>query len=706
MIFDRFFSNKVKEQLQTYFFFQELVHNLHSIEQFKTRLSNYPQQKVYKGDFNHFYLLKEEAQALSESFEELSFADVAASEVDPLLLLHACERITLYSKADLKHIPKKSELVWFYGIGGIKNHFVLYKSSFLYPQDYNNQNIFYHGYLRVYDKDKKIGLYDINQEKLVMEKKYTYLKNLSNLVEYSFDAKNYTIYDLRSQKELKTSTKPLLDNIDVTLKKYIDPSGLSVKEFVTLVGELRSKKDFVSCGLWDAYVGVIPLPEQYEGIIKESQGHIKWEYPVTLDIFDTSKELPVMFEKYDGSFVTVGIALEHIVLSKESAAKLSFVPASFTHTPSQHSSKKPLWLEIKNAEFHSSDADQNSLAFLTSLDLDEFDRFVKMLAQEKISMLFIYLATLDRIDQAFFLTYLDELGIPQEQASAFTSTIEEFDLSKVPEDIIARVSKELPMVIIAAKEYVKQEKKLYKRYKEQALFIEDETLHFIEKSLFFASYIYEMKYLPSYYEQVLEEFFKLYDVSKHSHKELALHLVHYYGVGIYAFYILQKAQEEPYEALERFVKEFSKEIEASDIADILLYDPTLFYMINSFSFIIQEDDANFINSFIMFVESLMEYLPFSFDAFVYALEELMKSFALKEVSVSQANSFLELFEKVVTYYEKLSYDQIISLKEMINQTISKEKPHENAVFEQEGVKNKVILLNFLLDMEDIKIADK
>jgi hypothetical protein len=39
-------------------------------------------------------------------------------------------------------------------------------------------------------------------------------------------------------------------------------------------------------------------------------------YPVTASTFDMSAELPVVFEKLDGDFVTLGVPLENLALKQ------------------------------------------------------------------------------------------------------------------------------------------------------------------------------------------------------------------------------------------------------------------------------------------------------------------------------------------------------------------------------------------------------
>ena len=52
-------------------------------------------------------------------------------------------------------------------------------------------------------------------------------------------------------------------------------------------------------------------------------------------------------------------------------------------------------------------------------------------------------------------------------------------------------------------------------------------------------------------------------------------------------------------------------------------------------------------------------------------------------------------------YDILSYEKIMELKEQINYTLSNHKTQDNKVFKKEAVKSKLILLNYLVDMEDL-----
>jgi hypothetical protein len=101
------------------------------------------------------------------------------------------------------------------------------------------------------------------------------------------------------------------------------------------------------------------------------------------------------------------------------------------------------------------------------------------------------------------------------------------------------------------------------------------------------------------------------------------------------------------------------------------------------------------------VETLFEWYPINREACEYAMLEMMKSVAIKEVNVQNANRFLDFFGELPRFYNVLSYDKIVELKELISHTVANYKPQDNKVFDEDGVKRKLILLNYLVDMEDL-----
>ena len=210
-----------------------------------------------------------------------------------------------------------------------------------------------------------------------------------------------------------------------------------------------------------------------------------------------------------------------------------------------------------------------------------------------------------------------------------------------------------------------------------------------------------MKFIPDYFNQVLTQFRDYYGEKNDEHQKVALHLARRFGLLVNSLHVIQKYQEEEYEGLEWFLATFVEEIKKVDGHEILSDDILIFYMMNTFASIIQENDQSYISSMIEVVKELMKFYPYLDESFLYALQELMKSVALKEMSVDNANRFLEIFEELPKLYDKLSYSKIMELKETINVILANDKPQDNKIFDEEGVKSKLILLNYLVDMEDL-----
>lgn len=125
------------------------------------------------------------------------------------------------------------------------------------------------------------------------------------------------------------------------------------------------------------------------------------------------------------------------------------------------------------------------------------------------------------------------------------------------------------------------------------------------------------------------------------------------------------------------------------------------FLTTTFGGICDESDDNYLSSLICVVETLFEWYPVNREACDYAMVEMMKSVGVKKVNVDNANAFIAFFEELPRFYEVLSYDKIYELKELINYTLTNSAPHKNEIFEQEGVKNKLVLLNYFIDMEDL-----
>jgi hypothetical protein len=118
--------------------------------------------------------------------------------------------------------------------------------------------------------------------------------------------------------------------------------------------------------------------------------------------------------------------------------------------------------------------------------------------------------------------------------------------------------------------------------------------------------------------------------------------------------------------------------------------------------IIQENSISYISSLLYATKELFKYYPINDESCIYILGELCKSIPKKEINEEIANEFIEFFEELPKLYDNLNYIKLTQLKENINYFLVNYDPLANEVFEKDNVKNKKIVLDFLVDMEDIK----
>ena len=687
-----FFKNEAKEILKQYLFWTDfLSQRFGSMDALKEGLQTIQDKVVYKDEFGAFYLTREEAEAFKKKVTPLSIKEVLESELYPLLLSERFSRVTVYEKSDLKQIPRGSEVVWLYN-ADVLMHFVLKDGRYIYPQDYPVNSPYRFGYMVVHNKNGLQGVYDIDNDRLKVPIVYEDIKLFANIAELSKDGKNYEMIDLDRDERIEASSK----------RGKINPSKLDIEDYIPLFPTPKNAQDLVKMGLWDAKVGVLEVPSHYRVVIEDTTGVIRWDYPVSADIFDMSVELPVQFKKRDGEFVTVGIKHEYIILEDRTILNNVALP------PEDEKSKGlPVWLKIKREEFDDVNISNNSVDEIIALSSDEFNELNSLLGDNDIGMLITYLKTLDEIELAEFFLYLEDVKLKEnvEAPSAqeqFVKTLKGIDGDAISNTNKKRATLELPLFINYAKTMYHQALELkaflhekYYPYKE-----EDSAIQF-EGYLFKVLYSEPMKFVPDYFNQVLVQFRDYYDEHNEEHQKIALHLARRFGLLVNSLHVIQKYQDEPYDGLEWFLATFVEEIKKVDGESILEDDAVLFWTMNTFASIIQEDDNSYIASMIELTKELMKFYPYLNDSFLYALQELMKSVALKEISTDNANKFLEIFEELPTCYDKLSYSKIMELKEMINTVLANEKPQDNKVFDEEGVKSKMILLNYLVDMEDL-----
>ena len=368
--------------------------------------------------------------------------------------------------------------------------------------------------------------------------------------------------------------------------------------------------------------------------------------------------------------------------------------------------KVPDWMKIKNDQYEDVDIAFNHVDELVALTKEQF---LKLFSDASTGFFFTYLNTLSQEELERFYHYLESTIVQMpmiDDVDAKTWFAEAFKLTQdeeIDDDQKARATLEMPLQIryirhidAQAKEFRQFIQSKYYPYSEE----EQEAMQY-EGLLFKTIYAEEMKYIPDYFEQILSHFKDFYDENNTSHQKIGAHLARRFGLLANSLYVIQKAMEEKHEGLEWFLQTFLEEIKSVDGDDLLNDDMLIFFLVNTYASIIHEEDESYIASLIDVTKELMKYYPFNSKAFLYVLDELMKSIALKEVSIKNANAFLEIFEALPRFYEILSYEQVMALKAMIGNNLANSKPLDNQVFEQEGVKSKMILLNYLVDMEDL-----
>lgn len=371
----------------------------------------------------------------------------------------------------------------------------------------------------------------------------------------------------------------------------------------------------------------------------------------------------------------------------------------------------PNWLKIKNRQFKNIDFASNTVDSLVALSSPEFNEFV---SSTDTNMLLVYLSTLSDAQMQKFYRYLDEVvkleeGVEHKSARVqFENALLSIKKSEITNEQRARATLEIPLMINFAKhiyhaimdfiDYVSQdyynydienEFKMYEGHLEQIIWG-------------------KMNLIPDSFEQVIDHFKNFYDENNEEHKKFFIHLSKRFGLLIATLSRLIYKTQDRATSLNWFVSKMveydvvgSVEISISQSKTLTTDQKLINFLATTFGGICDESDDNYLSSLICVVETLFEWYPVNREPCDYAMVEMMKSVGVKKVNVDNANAFIAFFEELPRLYEVLSYDKIYELKELINHTLTHYEVHKNDVFEQEGVKNKLVLLNYFIDMEDL-----
>jgi len=369
----------------------------------------------------------------------------------------------------------------------------------------------------------------------------------------------------------------------------------------------------------------------------------------------------------------------------------------------------PNWLRIKNAQFDGVDVSKNRVDEIVKLTSDEFNELV---SSSDNGLLFTYLATLSKKELERFYDYNNRVvklaeGAEISSREQFENAMAGVNMSQMTKEQRARATLEMPLMISFAKNIYHRITDFMEYARADYFDFENETFRMYEGHLSKIMWD-EMKYIPDHFEQVIDHFQGFYDESNEEHKAFFAHLCQRFGLLIATLNRLVVMTENRECSLNWFTGKMVEYALVGDAQISLSQSKTLTtdkklinFLTLTFAGICDESDDNYLSNLIHVVETLFEWYPVNRVACEYVMVEMMKSVAIKKVNVENANAFLSFFEELPRFYEVLSFEKIMELKELVNQTLSTYKPQDNEIFESKEVKNKLILLNYFIDMEDL-----
>jgi len=370
----------------------------------------------------------------------------------------------------------------------------------------------------------------------------------------------------------------------------------------------------------------------------------------------------------------------------------------------------PSYLKIKNSQYAGVDFSNNSVDSIVALSSEEFNEFV---SASDNGLLFTYLSTMNAREMEKFYQYNDDVVRLDEEVKSdssrvqFENAMKQIDANDITDEQRARATLEIPLMINYSKNIYHKTMAFQGNARERYFDFDDMDFRKYEGHLSKVVWS-EMKYIPDHFEQVIDHYKMFYDESIDQHELYFKHLCKRFGTLIAVLNNLVHKTENRVTSLNWFVEKAVEkeclgdfEISVSATKQLIADEKLINFLTLTFLAICDENEDNYLESLINTVETLFEYYPVNSDACEYAMVEMMKSVAIKKVNVENANQFIHFFETLPRFYSLLSYDKINGLKELVKQTLANHKPQDNEIFDQDGVKNKIILMNYMLDMEDL-----
>ena len=373
----------------------------------------------------------------------------------------------------------------------------------------------------------------------------------------------------------------------------------------------------------------------------------------------------------------------------------------------------PNYLMIKNRQYDKVDMSNNNVDSIIALSSEEFNEFVSSV---DTNMLLVYLSTMSEPEMQKFYKYLDDVVKLKEGVEApsakeqFLSTMQNLKTSNITDESRARATLETPLAINYAKN-IYHKTVAYGKYVRQNYYLYKEDTKMIRFEATLTSVIWDrMSEIPNSFEQVLTLFKDVYDENNSEHQKILTHLGSRFGYLVATLdKLVQLTQNRSDTSLHWFVSVLAdknlidtKHAISIDETNALESDKKLInFLTLMFASICANDEDAYLENLINVINTLFEWCPVNREACEYAMVEMMKSVAIKKVNVENANSFIEFFGELPRFYKVLDYNRIYELKELIVHTLANHKPQDNKIFDNPDVKNKLILLNYLVDMEDL-----
>jgi hypothetical protein len=715
-----FRSSSAKKILQRYLFWQDMIRirNFQTMDDIKETLQSYGNEIVYLGREEKIYLVAEEASAYGDDATPVSVDAILQAYDMLLLLLQALSYITQYEQEDISRVPAGSRILWFDN-AGVPMHYIEHQGYFVYPKSFDSRNSWRYGYLVVMDKNARKGIFSIEQERIVQEPHYDEITIFANLAQLKrHEEESYEIYDLDNSESVGQYKEPMLPSIHEKLAERLNLEIIDLEDYLSLFPTPKHREDLDTMGLWGAKVGVIKAPEGYGEILKDPHyGKIGWETSVTADIFDMSVELPVVFEKKDGGKISLGIDPEVLLLEDRSilkdislkeriekvksnqydgiAEERALTLLNARGVDSEDERDFPVWLQIHLEHPRTVPSPHEIIENIIALETGEKVALFNEIADDTVLFRALAMAKSDEIEK---------LGrsLAEISTQAAERVMEMIEKSQIQQE---SDTKEDLIVLLKASLYPVEAKSYYL----QKIQLELDTLA--------SNFESEDKKLTEIEMQINEAF--LYKVDTTALFALVSHIETLHQQGhIPDAFCRHIAKKFRYLRYITFVVEGEEETQSSTdwlfehfwVAENRVEEvPPAFIEIlvgmteKLLQAKVNQDKQVYFETLLALTRfTLLGFYPVLRDQALENLYGLMSFMAeFDAASQEEADAFLELFEEIPKLYETLSFESLIKIKYIIIDRLKNTTLKEHLAFSLGGKKSKMILLNYLVDMEDL-----